>query len=372
MRTSRLVAALCGGLSAVCLCGCRSASAGQAKLDADRSLGKSVTYRNLSLSPVFDRKAGAKDVYSTLEEGLKARHVTVAESPAGGEVNRLLITNKGPKPVYIIAGEVVLGGQQDRCVGKDTIIPPGKRPIPVTVYCVEHGRWAGAERFDASAKMVAGLSIRASAQDGAVASNRPEITTGRAASGRQLAAQSMGVARSRVAESQSRVWQEVASKNQRFGASPSSGTYRDVLQGVGGSSGTATEPYVRALEQALPKDGQLVGIVAAIDGKVVAADIFGDAPLFRKLWPKLLRSYAADAAEAAGGKTAAGRPITSEAARAWILAARSGRNKTTDRSADSSITRLESGGVVLYRSAAPGALGGAMGGKAMHENYLRK
>lgn len=363
MRTTWSVAAvMTAALCVANLAGCSRAAAREVRLDAGRSLGTPITFRNLSLVPVYDTKATATGAYMTLDEGLKARRVTVRESPNGGDVNRLFVTNAGPKPVYLIAGEVVLGGQQDRCVGKDTVIPPSKRPIPITVFCVEHGRWSGEARFSDSARTVAAHKIRASAQEGAVAPVRGgDGPTAMAANARAA----------RISEGQSKVWEEVAAKNRRFGAAPSSGTYRDVLQGTGGTSGASTAPYIKALASALPKDKRLAGVVVAVDGKVVAADVFGDTALFRKLFPKLLRSYASDAAEAAGGKAGRTKAVTASAARAFLAEAGKGKSSAVDRSADNTITRLETSKAMLFRSSSP-AMGGAAAAKSLHENYLGK
>jgi hypothetical protein len=38
-----------------------------------------------------------------------------------------------------------------------------------------------------------------------------------------------------------------------------------------------------------------VGVVVAINGEIVWADIFASTPLLEKYWPKLVRSYAAEA-----------------------------------------------------------------------------
>jgi hypothetical protein len=342
------------GIGAVCTSGCGQVAAQQMKLDAHRSLGKPITFRNLSVVPVYDSRATGRDTYMTLDEGLKAKSVQVKEGPSGGDVNRLFVTNSGPKPVYLIAGEVVLGGQQDRCIGKDTVIPPSKRPIPITVFCVEHGRWSGEAHFAVCGTAVAASTIRASAQDGAVASGK--TATARAA---------------RIGESQSKVWDEVAAKNRRFGAAPSSGTYRDVLQGTGGRSGTSTAPYIRALLGAIPWESQLTGVVVAINGKAVAADMFAEPALFRKLWPKLLRSYASDAAEASSGNGAPTRTATAAEARTFIIGAASGKSRTIDSSVAGVVTRLESPKAVLFRSA-PAMAGGAAASKPVHENYLGK
>lgn len=60
----------------------------------------------------------------------------------------------------------------------------------------------------------------------------------------------------------------------------------------------AVLPYTDALtvpiQAATP--GRVVGVVAAINGHVVCADLYRNPALFNQLWPSLLRSYALQAA----------------------------------------------------------------------------
>src|SRR5437660_1541546 len=91
------------------------------KLDSRRTFGEPKRFRNLTLIPVYDSTARSTNTYVTLDEGLKSKVVQVSESKGGGSVNTLYVTNNGRKPLYLMAGEVVLGGQQDRTLGKDTI-----------------------------------------------------------------------------------------------------------------------------------------------------------------------------------------------------------------------------------------------------------
>src|SRR5688500_13795159 len=96
----------------------------EAELGKNRTLGKAVSYGNLSLFPIYDSAAKPSNRYLTLDEGLKAKTVSVREKQGGGEVSIVLVTNRSNKPVYLMSGEVVLGGQQDRIIGDDTIVPP--------------------------------------------------------------------------------------------------------------------------------------------------------------------------------------------------------------------------------------------------------
>ena len=343
----------------------------RAPIGGGRSVGAPKTFRNLALFPIYDAGARPGPAYRTLDEALKARQVQIREKGGGGEVNTLLVTNRGTRPVYIMAGEVLLGGQQDRCLAKDAVIPPGKRDVPVPVFCVEHGRWAGRAEFGESAKMVAGADIRASAQKGGYAASMPAVASPRAAtqtSGRVVAQTQHRPAA--VAEVQQEVWDKVARKNRAHGAESSTGTYRAVANlAAGGEASRNTSAYLKAFARGLGVDKKLVGVAVAIDGRVVAADVFGDPALFRKLWPKLLRSYATDAAETAGKKGAAPAAPRVATVRAFLARASDARTRTAGRPAGANDTvRLESKDAVTYRLTE----GGAAGGRVVHESAFRK
>jgi hypothetical protein len=363
--------------------------AGRTPLDSHRCLGTPKTFRNLTLIPVYDPAAKSTDAYMTLDEGLKAKVVKVKEAQGGGEVNRLYISNLGRKPLYIMAGEVVLGGQQDRCLGTDIVLLPGKRQVPVPVFCVEHGRWTGQADFQDSALMVASADVRASAQTGGFAASRPaapaqnaaaNATARRARSGAGVNVPSVSadpaLSETTVSESQQQVWDKVARKTRKFSAESDTGTYRGVLNMANGSTQQSITPYVQALSGSLGSDPHLVGAMAAVNGKVIAADIFGDPALFRKLWPKLLRSYAADAAENAPGKKHKTPAVTAEMGRTFFIAANRSKSSATNKTAVSTTLRLDSKAATSYRfqasdgPAPPKAAGAA--GEALHENVLSK
>ena len=56
-------------------------------------------------------------------------------------------------------------------------------------------------------------------------------------------------------------------------------------------------PMERSYESVIKRlrDQNAVGVVVAINGQIVWADIFASTPLLEKYWPKLVRSYAAEA-----------------------------------------------------------------------------
>src|SRR5256714_11614389 len=160
---------------ALCACALVAASLLSARpsLNVARAKGRRETtwrvlapvgFKNLTIFPIKGPDA-ANGEYVTLDEGTKNGTVVIAERGAvqaarrhtrnsanrqvqqavsynsGASVNELALVNKSGKNLMLLAGEVIVGGQQDRIVQEDRIIPPVSVPVALNVFCVEHGRW---------------------------------------------------------------------------------------------------------------------------------------------------------------------------------------------------------------------------------------
>ncbi|HUH01423.1 MAG TPA: DUF6569 family protein [Kofleriaceae bacterium] len=232
------------------------------ELSKDRKVLAPVTYRNLTLMPIVQTSRTVQPAYIVLDEGMKSGVVKVIEKNADGEVNELELRNGSSQPLFLMAGEVIIGGKQDRIIGKDTIIPPRTTEV-VGVFCVEHGRWSGRKASFESAGALAHTALRKKAKYAA----------------------------------QKEVWDEVKDKNQKRKLDNATDTYRQVAQSSAQNSGSLAG-YSKHFEQALaksPQRDQVVGFVVAVNGKVAAIETFGSPELYRKLSSKLLRSYYAEA-----------------------------------------------------------------------------
>src|SRR5262245_30763766 len=75
----------------------------------------------------------------TLEEALEKGNVKVHET---GTVAELEIENVGNEDVFVHAGDIVKGGQQDRVVTASLVMKAKSGRVPLSVFCVESGRWA--------------------------------------------------------------------------------------------------------------------------------------------------------------------------------------------------------------------------------------
>src|SRR6476620_6515840 len=113
---------------------------------------KSLTYKNLRLYPIKAKaafKEGTKQIghYTPLKTALESRKIVITEkenSREGAEVNTLYVQNNSADTIYLMAGEVIQGGKQDRVIGQDMILIPKSGKKKLAVYCVEHGRWTSA------------------------------------------------------------------------------------------------------------------------------------------------------------------------------------------------------------------------------------
>lgn len=232
-------------------------------------LAGSFSSGGLTVIPILEdaQKGGGEEV-TTLAEAQKMGTVEIRELPTS-QVNSLLVINHGDKPLLLLAGDLLLGGKQDRIVAKDTLVPPGKA-MQVEAFCVEHGRWTeGRTKFEYSGSVVP-QSVKSAA----------------------------------ARESQEEVWSKVAEyrANAAPMASMPSGTT---------VNGAVSAPEVRkqvddalaALRQELASFPDAVGFVVARGGRVVAVELFGSPALFKQAQDAVLRGYLADSV--VGGAPAA-------------------------------------------------------------------
>jgi ARG/rhodanese/phosphatase superfamily protein len=217
-----------------------------------------------------------------LDEAMATKQVTIREI-SDGSVNSLTFVNRAKHPVFVLAGEVILGGKQDRIIGRNTVIPASTTQ-EVPVYCVEHGRWTGETKEFSTAKALAHGRLRGQASYRA----------------------------------QGDVWNEVAAKNVARKTVNSSDTYRRVAQQQSDGTLSRMEKQVDAALARIPAAdrGRMVGYAVALNGAVATVDVFGSPTLFKKLETKLIRSYLTEAVDVAAKKDA--KPPTTTDVKAFI------------------------------------------------------
>lgn len=224
--------------------------------------------------------------YTTLDDGIARGLLEVTEVSDGGTVPTLKVTNKGDTMAFLMAGEQLSGGKQNRVLNASIMVAPhGELPIPVS--CVERGRWARRSAQFGSAGSTSHSALRRLMHSHATEGYR---TTGMPTS------------------KQGEVWQEVDRKL----TESSSDSQTHVLQQAYEDTETLMADVVRQLE---PPEGAC-GAVFAYGGRIVGFDLFDQPATLAKLWPKLIRAYAIDAHYARGST-----PVTRPDVETWLRGA---------------------------------------------------
>src|SRR5882672_3770201 len=100
------------------------------------NVNPALSHENLAVYILEDPKAKSLGNFITLDEGLRLGQVRVSEKK-NAQVNELEIENASKFLCYVQAGDIVHGGQQDRALAADLIVPPHSGKIPVKSFCVE-------------------------------------------------------------------------------------------------------------------------------------------------------------------------------------------------------------------------------------------
>ena len=200
--------------------------------------------------------AGQEQVAQAAQQ-VDGQVLQVRNGDVGGQVNQLVIENKGAQPILVLAGTLVKGGKQDRQIAQDFIIPPGKT-VPVDAFCVEHGRWT--------------------------ANREGQATQGQFQAQKINAEQSVRYS-GQIAGNQSAVWEKVSKVNLSAAKNPSTGTLMATVEETDKEALARREKIRKALLEelaALTKGGQApLGLAYAIDGKPREVRTFNDARIFQ-------------------------------------------------------------------------------------------
>jgi hypothetical protein len=250
-----------------------------------------ITRGNLTIFPVVTDRTHDTHSFLTLDEGIRSGEVVVSEAGSvrplvrrrdlyipsdGAEVNRLVLVNNSDRPLILLAGEIVTGGKQDRVVGKDRIVPPKSDPIDLSVFCVEPGRWVAAKSdFSSFHSQMAQPSVRRSAM---ADQDQQKVWAEVHSSARSMAAQASPMAAGAIG-----------------GTSSYAGVMNneEVKRRVDDVAAPIEQSYLGVMHEL--RERNAIGVVVAVNGRLIWADLFASTALLEKYWPKLIRSYAAEA-----------------------------------------------------------------------------
>jgi hypothetical protein len=302
----------------------------------------------------------------TLQEALAKGTVKVRET---GSVNELTVENIGTDEVFVQAGDIVKGGQQDRVLSVDLLLPPRSKKVSIAAFCVESGRWTArgnedGRQFSSAASAMPSREAREVMMNNMMGSL--PIVGALSEAPHQPTAYAISA---ETAGSQQAIWSSVRKTQDRLSrsvgepvaapASPSSlqlSLENDKLKAVQAA-------YISALQGAGEADDDIVGYVFAVNGKIDSGDVYASNALFRKMWRKLL---AANVTEAIGAKDAAGAaPPPVQEVEAFLAKASTGTVVERAINADVHVATLDSDSSAYIETR-------HANGSWVHRNYLAK
>jgi ARG/rhodanese/phosphatase superfamily protein len=368
---------------------------------ADYNVSGPYTHKNLAIFLLHGSGQSQSPAPLTLQEALKRKLVVVRET---GDVNRLTIQNRSSQDVFVQAGDIVKGGQQDRVLALDLIVPPKSGRIPIDAFCVEQGRWSrrgdeAVTAFSVSNNVLASkdlkIAAKAKGSQGEVWANvsktqeklamnmtvTPSATpaTGRA---RRMAGPAnggghgTGVAlppapyrtsyRRFQSEDVRRVTADGLTPAEQSGlasrVSPSSLQLTLENKLVKDTAGD----YVNNLSSIINGKRDVIGYVFAINGQVNSADVYSSNALFTKLWPKMIEASAIEAiAELKAGEKF--QPADVGAIKAFLRESQTGKAEAKSVTARTSVVKCETEKNLFFETRDR-----SRNSKWVHRNYISK
>jgi hypothetical protein len=251
-------------------------------------------HENLTMYLIHSQDLPNARLYTPLPAALERKLVTVYET---GDVNELAIQNGSrAEEILVQAGDIVKGGQQDRVLAVDLIVPARSERIPIDAFCVEQSRWQ--QRGDESA-------ANFSSADSMVATKELKLAT-------------------KHSSSQGMVWDEVTAAQEKL----SGGLASSVRSTASESSlqlslehedvQKSTAAYVKQLSPAFAGKADVVGVVFVINNQISSADEYASARMFSQFSLRLLRTAAIEAV--AESRTAKGNSEVTQASVGSFLA----------------------------------------------------
>ena len=194
---------------------------------------------------------------ATLDEA-RAQGALIVSERDQAAVSEIVIENRGPVHVLLLAGEILQGGKQNRIVVEDVLVPPRSGPLTLPVFCVEQGRWQGAGKQFSTRETLAAPRLR---------EKMLERTDQR-----QVWAEVDRYARSAAAPSATGSYQAIPDKPEV------QAQQKDVEAVIGGAIAPGAQ-----------------GAAVYVGDTLAGLDLFEDGSLFAREWSKLLRASTIEA-----------------------------------------------------------------------------
>ncbi len=231
----------------------------------DIHLGESQSYDNLTIYPLFKKTKPNLPDYLLLDEALNQDLVEIRDI---GNVSELLVINNADIDLLLINGEELLGGMQNRTVNI-TVLVPAKTSINIPVSCTEKGRWQVSEnktRIKKGAPHYSSSQVRRILLKSVTNSLKIKGT---------------------YESDQVSIWDSIDCTIRDFGIMSKTSAQSDIFK--------EKEIDIKNYLNQFFLEPEQTGMISMINGKIKALELFGKEETFKKVYPKLLRSYIIEA-----------------------------------------------------------------------------
>lgn len=252
----------------------------------DASENAELDFEKMRIYPIVasdEHIAEHKDLaeYKNLKEAMDIKGFRITEKkPFGrfddeGAVNNLTVQNKSTETVYLMAGDVVKGGNQDRVLAQDMVLPP-RTLANIEVFCVEKGRWQYRDDVEENETEEDKKNRKMYAFTGYynVVSNDIRKTV-------------------KHEKNQEMVWAAVGDLTMTNEALSSTGTYTALEDSEDYTA--ERNRYLTYFEDKMEETENVIGMMVVSGDEILGTDIFNHPELFKKQYKVLLHSYVTDA-----------------------------------------------------------------------------
>lgn len=232
-------------------------------------IGEPIKHESLTVFPLF-ADTSSKENYLLSTEALQNSSVIISELTAGGSVPELVVENNCDVRVLFLEGEELIGAKQNRVLNTSVLIPAHSK-IKIPVSCVEQGRWSYRTRMFGSAGRNSPSKLRYFLKG----SVHDSLKKG------------MG-----FRSDQGKVWEEVARMQTTMSVSSQTMALSDTFE-------AKQKDITSNLERFAYTPGA-VGMSVAVNGKIVAIDLFDDPTTCQKAWQRLMTGFILGAVDEGG------------------------------------------------------------------------
>jgi len=226
-----------------------------------------ISHKNLMLFPLVTESV-IEFEYLTLDEALLNDQIEIGEVSPEGSVLEFGVRNKGYEPILLVHGEELRGAKQNRTLNTDIFVG-ARLKIVIPVSCTQQGRWSYGEEEGAKVQSAEYVSP-------------PQMRSSMSCS----VSNSLGGGKG-FGTNQGEIWRTVKGcYNAPLGVDSPTQAIDDAFR-------SRKEDLQKYLDALRPNGWN--GMAIVINGEFIGADLFDSAGTLKKLWNKLLRSYALEA-----------------------------------------------------------------------------